>query len=180
MLLINHTLASATNTNNDTFAEGTSLSSNYTQAALLYQFYNDEPLSIYAGLGYHFANNHFRHLIEQNGQLLENVYLEGSGFMAASQVTFHVLDNLEIKATIQAAPFYSWTYRVGDTIKDTGGSAYQYLVAADYDFNERLVIRVGYGGSRSAVKEIPVSEAFKINKTTFTQGGLQVGVIYKF
>ncbi|MDI9420164.1 MAG: hypothetical protein GX228_10150 [Firmicutes bacterium] len=180
VLLIDHALGNAPKTSNPTLAENASLSADYTQAVLLYQFFQDDPMSIYGGIGYHFVHNFFKNLVEQNGELINYVWLEGSGFIAASQVNFYVLDKVTVKALIQAAPWYNWSYRVKGYIKDTGGSKYGYLVTAEYDLNDRWVIRAEYGGTRTTVHEIEVSDGFTINRNTFTSGGLQIGVSYKF
>jgi len=180
MLLFTHALGTALKANNPDFTEGAYVSTNYTQGALLYQFYAIDAMSVHAGLGYHFTHGHLKGLVEQQEQLIDNVYLEGSGFMASSHVTFNLMDNLEVKALIQAAPWYSWTFRKQGKDYNAGGSAYNYLLTADYSFKDNLVLRIGLGGSRSAVDAFMVDDDYKIEPTTFKQGGLQIGVAYRF
>lgn len=180
MLLIDHALGMASSSNNEDFSNDAYMSTTYTQGSLLYQFYTIEPMTVHAGLGYHFATAHFKKLVEQEGQVIPNVHLDGSGFIASSQVTFHVMEALEIKALVQAAPWYSWTYRANQYEVDTGGSVYSYQLTADYSINDQLLIRLGYGGSRTTVGAIKLQDDYEIKKATYKQGGLQVGFSYRF
>lgn len=179
MMLVDHGFGYATKLNNSDFENEKSMRNYLTQVSLLYQFYNDANLEIYGGLGYNFVQNYISSLIYHDDELQKNVQLYGSGFMAASQVNFNVIDNLMIKANINAAPWYRWDYRTGGTITETGGSTYLYRLTAEYDLNPDWIVKVGYGGTRSTMKEFEFND-YQVPKTTSTQGGLQVGVTYKF
>ncbi|MFB5067618.1 MAG: hypothetical protein ACE3NC_10630 [Candidatus Wallacebacter cryptica] len=179
LLLFDHGFGWANQFNN-TFENDESITNNVTKAVLMYQFYNDTNLQIYGGLGYNFVRYNFHNLIYHDDALKKNAKLDGSGFLAASQVNFIVADNLTIKANIEAAPFYTWVYEAtesGDDIKR--GSAYFYRLTAEYDINHAWSAKIGYSGSRSNTSEFTLND-YTVPEITFTQGGLQVGATYKF
>jgi len=149
-----------------------------TQATAGYLVLNEQNITLYAGLGYKLLSFNIR---EENLRDNAEFKFSGHNFIGHVDVSIKVMDNLHAKASINGTPWFTWEYTEGNqAVKNLdGGSAFNYNLGLEYQFDQGYSLNVGYRGGSLSIPEFEFdSEDIPATKGSFS--GLSGGVSIHF
>lgn len=155
-----------------------SISRHGGQASANFRVFEEGPMQVYAGLGYHLAYLNFQGSL---GQLDKPFSFTGHGFAGQVLVDIELSPGLRTSAIVSISPWMKWAFRNDkeSTSKIDSRAAFSAKLDFVYDFSEQMSLQVGIAGGGHKVPAFEFGgETLGETKGSFST--ISVGVTQRF
>ena len=156
----------------------TDIGRHLAQVGANYRFFEDGPLQVYGGLGYHLISTRFEVPGYVDG---DKFTLTGHGFSGQAVVDIEISPEFRTSATLALTPWVNWSFSHKGVTDSNIDSHSSFTAKLDlfYDFSEEFGLHLGISGGNYKVPEFSTKDG-KQGETQATYSAINLGITRSF